>query len=151
VDQGCGPLKVVFPDGGERLPTGVVATIRWNAPQNMATFDIHYSIDNGGTWKKIASAQTGRAYDWSVPALPGNKPKCKVRVTGRTASGAKAGADLSDAAFLIEVLVLHAPNGGELLGSGSAAETVAPPISTLRSRSARTASARRWHGRLLRR
>jgi hypothetical protein len=38
-----------------------------------------------------------------------------------------------------------------LLGSGSATETVAPPISTLRSRSARTASARRWHGRLLRR
>ena len=117
----CGPVRIDGPNGGEILPTDSDVLIHWHAPATAAKFDLQYSINNGSTWKPIATGIVGRSYDWTVPALTANTLKGKVRVIARTASNAKAGVDPSDAPFTIEVMRLDSPNGGESLTSGATA------------------------------
>ncbi len=118
---GGGSLKLLAPNGGESLATGSTSTIQWEAPAAAVTFDLQYSIDNGTTWKPVATGVTGTSYDWDVPLMPGNKTKAKVRITAYNGSHSKTGTDVSDGPFTIEVVHLGAPDGGETWHSGSTA------------------------------
>ena len=121
VDMGAdeyGPVKVITPNGGEVIPSGSPYSIQWVATLEAASFNLKYSMDNGGKWKSIASGITDMSYDWTVPTPPNNKKKCLVKVVGYDGSDKKVGADKSDSTFTIEVVKVTWPNGGETLTSG---------------------------------
>ena len=129
----CGPLRIDAPNGGEILPAGSALMIHWHAPATAAKFDLQYSVDNGTSWKPIATSVAARSYGWAVPAQPANKPKWKVRITARTVTNAKAGTDSSDAPFTIEIVRLDHPNGGESLAPGTTATIRWTTNATVRS------------------
>jgi hypothetical protein len=112
-------LTVITPNGGEVIPSGRPYTIQWTAPSlGEVKYKILYSMDNGATWKLIASDVIGTSYNWDpVPVPPGNRTSCYVKVIGYNAN-VKVGEDRSDKPFAIGVVKLLTPNGGEVLGSG---------------------------------
>jgi hypothetical protein len=112
-------IFLLTPNGGEVIPSGSTYTIQWEAPPEAVKFTLRYSINNGSTWKTIASNRTGTSYDWHVPTLSNNKTTCLVKVMGFNSSGTKVGEDISDSTFTIEVVKLTSPDGGEILTSGS--------------------------------
>jgi C1A family cysteine protease len=112
-------VSVLAPNGGEPVPSGSTYTIQWGAPPGTAKFTVRYSTNNGVTWKTIAKNVTENSYNWSVPKPSGNKKKCLIKVTGYDETGTvKISEDVSDAPFIIEVIRLGSPNGGETLSSG---------------------------------
>jgi hypothetical protein len=112
-------LALLSPNGVEVIPSGSTYAIRWNTPPEAVKFTLKYSLNNGSTWKLIASNRTGTSYDWHVPTLSNNKTKCLVKVIGFNSSGTKVGEDTSDSTFTIEVVKLTSPDGGEVLTSNS--------------------------------
>lgn len=113
------PVSLEYPNGGESLPAGGKATISWSAPSTAETFSLDLTVNNGQNWTSIATNLTNTSYDWVIPAVKKNSPGSRVRVKAFNASGGGVGKDVSDATFLIEVLRLDAPNGGEIVHSGS--------------------------------
>jgi hypothetical protein len=113
------PLQLIFPNGGEVIPSGSTYVIRWNASLGAASFKLQYSTNNGTTWKGIARGVKGSSYNWKVPTPVYNKPKCLVKITGYNISGIQVAEDVSDSTFKIEVVRLTSPNGGETLISGT--------------------------------
>jgi hypothetical protein len=112
-------LTLLTPGVGEAIPSGSFYTIRWGAPLEAIRFKLKFSMDNGNTWKPIASGIPDTSYDWPVPTPKKNKKKCLVNVMGYDASGDKIGKDKSDGTFTIEVVKVTSPNGGETLTSGN--------------------------------
>jgi hypothetical protein len=88
-------------------------TITWTASSSAVSFDLEYSINNGSTWRTIATGVTGTSYSWSVPTVAGNKRKCLVRITAYDSGSSQIGQDTSDNRFTIEVVRLTSPNGSE--------------------------------------
>jgi hypothetical protein len=113
------PIALLYPTGGEVIPSGSTYTITWGTPPEAVKFTLRYSINNGSTWKLIAKNITGTSYDWTVPIPNNNKKNCLVKVIGFNSSGTKVGEDISDSTFTIEVVKLTSPDGGETLTSGS--------------------------------
>ena len=101
IDPSNGPFTiqgvgVTYPNGGEYLPSGTVATITWASVNAGATANIDYSTDGGGTWASIVSGTPNDgAHDWTVPAIATTQGR--VRVT----SGAYS--DISNFNFNIVV------------------------------------------------
>ena len=113
-------IILITPNGGEKIPSGSMYTIKWGAPPEAVKFTLEYSLNNGSSWVLIASNITGTSYEWKVPAPTANKTQCFVRVTGYDSSGVVVGSpDKSSSTFTIEVVKVVAPNGGEQLKSGS--------------------------------
>ncbi len=112
-------VKLLSPNGGEVLPTNSVFQIQWQAPASATKFKLHYSLDNGATWKVIVKNATGTSYNWKVPKVANNITTARVRVTGLTSGGAVVGADASNKPFTIEVVSVTSPNGGEGLVTGN--------------------------------
>jgi hypothetical protein len=110
-----GPVVLLSPNGGELAHTGDDLVISWEAAAKVQTFKLLYSIDNGLTWKPIKTGIiTGTNYTWTVPPLPMNTTKARVKIRGYNKAGTtKLGSDKSDRPFTIEVLRLEYPNGGE--------------------------------------
>jgi len=106
------------PNGGEAIQSGGQYTITWDAIPEATTFDLEYSINGGATWRTIATGLTGTSYQWSVPTVAGNKRKCLVRVTAYDSNGVQVWQDTSDAWFMIEVVKITSPNGGETYAPG---------------------------------
>jgi hypothetical protein len=88
-------ITVILPTKGEVIPAGSTYMIRWGAPANAVTFRLRYSLNNGTTWKTIASNVTGNSYSWLVPTPPSTKNNVLVKVTGFNAKGVKVGAGTS--------------------------------------------------------
>lgn len=112
-------VKLTSPKAGEVIPSGSTYTIRWEASPTATKFDLIYSMNNGAIWKPIANTITGTSYNWSVPTPPNNKTGCLVRITGYDSYGTKTGEDTSDGTFMIEIVRVISPNGGEALKSGN--------------------------------
>jgi len=112
-------ITVLRPNGGERWKAGGNYTIKWEAPTSAVKFKLYYSTDNKTTWNFIKGVGNVRQYRWTIPAQDGRKPKSFVKVIGYDSSNKKVGEDVSDRAFVIEVLKLTSPNGGETLTVGS--------------------------------
>jgi hypothetical protein len=113
------PVQVIFPNGGEVIPSGSTYVIQWNAPVEAVSFKLRYSLNNGTTWKLIASRVEGSSYNWNVPTPMYNKTECLVKITGYNISGIPIGEDISDLTFTIEVVRLTSPNGGGTFVSGT--------------------------------
>ncbi|MEN2985839.1 MAG: SBBP repeat-containing protein, partial [Thermodesulfovibrionaceae bacterium] len=122
-------LKVLRPNGGEKWKAGFKYTIRWEAPLNSYKFTLRYSTDNKRTWTTIKTVLASNRctsdgtkytcrYGWTVPAQDGRKPQSFVRVIARDSANQLIGRDDSNKAFVIEVLKLISPNGGETLTAG---------------------------------
>ena len=92
--------------------------VEWEAPPEVQTFKLLYSLDNGATWTSIDKGIRDFTYSWDVPDVKGNKTRSLIKVVGYAASGAKAGADISDGNFTIEVITLLSPNGPEVFHPG---------------------------------
>lgn len=62
-------ITVIHPEGGEGLLPGETARIHWDAYDNVGTFNIEYTEDNGANWNTINAAVAGgvRILDWTVP------------------------------------------------------------------------------------
>lgn len=121
IGDACEPMFVSTPNGGEVIPSGSIYSIKWIASHEAVKFDLGYSLDDGapGTWKLIASGLTDYSYNVTVPALDGNKNKCRVGVRGYNTLGGVIGTDTSDNPFTIEIVKVTKPNGGETLTSGT--------------------------------
>ncbi|MFH1702265.1 MAG: matrixin family metalloprotease [Nitrospirota bacterium] len=113
------PVQLIFPNGGEVVPSGSTYVIQWNAPLESVSFTLWYSLNNGTTWKHMASGVKGSSYNWDVPTPIYNKIKCFVKIIGYDISGIPLDEDDSDSKFIIEVVRLTSPNGGETLVSGN--------------------------------
>ncbi len=63
-------IEVTHPMGGEGFSPGEQARIHWDAHGDFGGFQVHYSTDNGISWKLIAANVAGsrRFVDWTVPA-----------------------------------------------------------------------------------
>jgi FtsP/CotA-like multicopper oxidase with cupredoxin domain len=88
-------IKVLAPKAGDVIPGGSTTTIWWGAPANAVKFRLRYSLNNGATWKTIASNVVGNTYSWSVPVPPSNMTRCLVKVIGFNAKGVRVGAGTS--------------------------------------------------------
>ncbi|MBL0913254.1 MAG: hypothetical protein IBJ09_12875, partial [Bacteroidia bacterium] len=111
------PVTVTAPNGGETLTPLSNATITWNAQGTSNTYNIAYSLNNGGVWTTIVSNYNspGGSYTWTVPNSPSTS--CLVRVRDAVSS---CMFDVSDSTFTIAPLspLLIYPNGGENFSVG---------------------------------
>ena len=119
LSAGVGVVKLIAPNDGEEIPAGGNYNIQWQAPLNAHHFTLQLSTDDRQTWKTIAKNVNGTSYDWIVPVPENNKQKSFIKVVAFDSSNKEIGADSSDRAFIIEVVKVTAPNGGETLRSGS--------------------------------
>ncbi|HVK37060.1 MAG TPA: choice-of-anchor D domain-containing protein [Candidatus Kapabacteria bacterium] len=71
-------IRVVHPNGGERLHAGEIAEILWDGVRPSDTVRIDYSTDAGTTWRPVASRAGGLAHRWRVPATPSER--CLMRI-----------------------------------------------------------------------
>jgi hypothetical protein len=110
-------LKLTSPDGGNTLYSGVTEVLTWrvNATKSeVASVKLYFTKNNGTTWLPITTLKpittpnsiTGSdwppvEHGWTVPDVPAEKTKCKVKVVLKSATGATLGSDVSDAVFTI--------------------------------------------------
>jgi hypothetical protein len=115
------PLKILVmsPNGGEIVNADSSHRIEWSSPPEAVSFNLSYSEDNGVTWKVIQRSVAGNFYDWRVPKPANNRTKCFVKIVGFDGSGVKVGTDKSNAPFMIEVVRLTSPDGGDVWGSNT--------------------------------
>jgi len=113
------PVTVLRPNGGQKWNAGGSYVIKWDASSEAVKFKLYYSTDNQTTWNYIKGVGNVRQTLWTIPAQDGRKPKSFIKVDGLNSSGKKVGEDVSDKAFIIEVLKLTSPNGGETLKIGN--------------------------------
>lgn len=91
-------ITVEYPFGGETLVPGEVEVIRWTAyGDELNTFTVEYSTDNGGSWTTINNnvAATARSLNWTVPATVTNTALIRV------SRNASVYTDQSDYSFVI--------------------------------------------------
>jgi hypothetical protein len=112
-------ITLLSPNGSEIIPSGSAYMIQWSAPSNAVKFDLKYSMNNGTTWKSIATKITGTSYNWIVPCPNNNKKTSFVKVIGYNSFGAVVGQDVSNSTFTIEVVKILSPNGGEYSSPGT--------------------------------
>ncbi|MBI5635000.1 MAG: SBBP repeat-containing protein [Nitrospirae bacterium] len=112
-------VTVLSPNGGETLMTGSSYQITWGSPASATKFTIQYSMNNGTSWKTIATNITGNSYNWTVPAQTANKPNSLIKVIGYNSVGGQVGIDQSNAKFLMAVVRVTSPNGGESWNKGT--------------------------------
>lgn len=123
-------VKVLIPNGGEKFKAGSTYSIKWEAPLNAYKFNLSFSTDNKTSWNNITTvlassrcSSDGKkytcTYNWTIPAQDNRKPSSFVRVQALDGSNQNLGIDTSDKSFVIDVLRVTSPNGGESLTAGS--------------------------------
>lgn len=77
------PLRIVSPNGGERLRAGTTATIQWGGVlrggEDGDSVRLEFSIDGGATWETIVENVIDSSYHWLVPFSASSR--CRIRVT----------------------------------------------------------------------
>ena len=105
-------LRLVSPNGGERVSTGRPTTIRWVDAPPAASVRIELSKDSGITWSTIIAAapDTGE-YVW-VPTPADDSTAARIRVTANSGTFRSG---QSDADFTVQtpLMTVNRPNGGE--------------------------------------
>ena len=75
-----GKIKLISPNGGEKLYPNIRYGISWTA-ENVNRVNIYYATANTSGWKLIASnieAELGN-FGWKVPNIPNDKVKIKIQ------------------------------------------------------------------------
>jgi len=109
-------VTLTYPNGGERLASGTVDTIRWSASY-VSTIKIDYSTDNGANWlvlKDVVDATVGKLA-WQIPSNL-STTQGLVRITDVTAAAVK---DSSTTPFVIGWINVTSPSGNESWLAGS--------------------------------
>jgi subtilisin-like proprotein convertase family protein len=93
-------VRVIAPNGGERLTPGSVFRIRWEASDNVGVTGVYIRLYQGGVMRVIIADNPPNSgyYDWTVPDRPGSG--YKIVVIARDAAG-NFGEDESDGTFEI--------------------------------------------------
>jgi hypothetical protein len=108
-------IRVVSPNGGERIAATSLFTMSWTASDpdgDMLSYLVQYSRDGGATWRALDAgvAETEAVLDG---ALLAGSDRALVRVTA--SDGVNTSADQSDATFTVErkppEAVIHTPDG----------------------------------------
>lgn len=62
--------EITYPMGGENFLPNTTESIRWDGSSTGGTYDLFYSLDNGGTWSSIVSnlPANRRSQNWFVPS-----------------------------------------------------------------------------------
>jgi Zn-dependent metalloprotease len=99
-------VRLTAPNGGEPFwDEGSVQTITWVANTTkspVAKVQLSYSIDNGVSWKSIASDNINDgSLEWILPSVSASKTKSKVKIVLKDDKGSTLGSDISDAPFTI--------------------------------------------------
>jgi hypothetical protein len=100
-------LSLISPNGTENWDMGTVHQIEWvtqGTKKLVDTVQLFYTIDGGVTWKKVPGSplpDNPGTHDWTLPTVPADKPKCKVKVVLKDAGGKTLASDLSDGFFTI--------------------------------------------------
>ena len=115
-------VKLTSPDGGEIFSSGGLHDLSW------ITYDTEYDVDfvkifcstNGGESWKLMDTVNGNPGSASCefPKVKENKDNCLVKVQLSDLAGNETGTDVSNNPFMVEVLRLKSPNGGETLTAG---------------------------------
>ncbi|MBX7221504.1 MAG: hypothetical protein K1Y36_16255 [Blastocatellia bacterium] len=106
VDKTAPTVRVLSPNGGEKVVTNSSLTIRWEAADEggLASHDLLLSTDGGTTFPVVlASGLSGADRSFTI-VLPANQAKSKnarVRVVARDRAG-NLGQDDSDGSFIIK-------------------------------------------------
>jgi hypothetical protein len=97
-----GVVKLLSPNGGEVLESGLPHPIQWEINETkdpVTTVKLYYSMDGGATWSLITTLDGSfRSYDW-IPLVQITKTKCKVKVVIYDTKGVAAASDISDSYF----------------------------------------------------
>jgi len=99
--------SVISPAGGEVLVPGATHSVEWSATDDalVASIDLLYSTDGGGSWAPIASGLPHtRRHDWVVPDEPGDETR--IQVVARDAE-ARTGEATSAGVFSIVGAARH--------------------------------------------
>ena len=128
-------VTMVSPNGRERLPSGGSWTLVWGGPPKVTSYKLFYSLNNGLTWKPIAT-ETGTSMSWTLPTVSKNATTCRTKVEAYNGAK-KVGADESDKPFTIEVMKVDTPTDQETCYSGRSCPiawtthaTKNPPVAT---------------------
>jgi hypothetical protein len=112
-------VTLLSPNGGEVLIPSAGFLVQWESSPEAVKFKLFYSLNNGNIWSPITKGCiSGTSTTWNVPALTKNATNCLVKIVGYNASNKKIGKDRSDGNFIIEVMNVLTPNGGETCTSG---------------------------------
>ncbi len=105
------PIRILTPNGGEKLFGCAQTTISFNRGGASNFFRIEYSIDNGQNWTFVAnltSSANPASYTWTLPAI--GSASYLVRVMDQNNN---ARVDVSDSAFTVYApITITDPNTG---------------------------------------
>ncbi|MFH0733773.1 MAG: T9SS type A sorting domain-containing protein [bacterium] len=112
-----GNLIVTSPTNADKLQSGRQKTITWNSTK-VGNIKIEYSLDNGVTWQPdviISSINSDlHMYNWTVPDTISSS-HARIRLSSLSNKGAVSVSN----PFVISLLEVVAPNGGEFWLAGS--------------------------------
>jgi len=111
-------LTITAPTAGELIPSGSPLTILYDAPAEVSSVKVKYSLNGGVTWLPAVGTPGAGSFDWDVPTPVKNTTKALVKVIGFNAANKKLGAENSDP-FTIEVVSITAPLADETVTKGS--------------------------------
>jgi len=85
-------LKVVFPNGGEKLVAGADSIITWDGVLPSDTVVLEYSINNGNSWQTLTTGTTNLKYIWkNIPKPTSNQCLIKASLKSSDYSGDSVG------------------------------------------------------------
>ncbi len=113
-------VTVTAPTAGEVIPSGSPYTILYNAPAEVTSVKVKYSIDGGLTWLTAVDAGGSvlGSFNWNVPTPVKTTTKALVKVIGLNLSNVRVGAGKS-AKFTIEVVSIITPASQEIVPKGT--------------------------------
>jgi len=113
-------ITITAPIAAQVIPSGLPFTITYDAPAEVSSVKVRYSLDGGATWLPAdgAPGTDPGTFDWDVPTPVKNSTKALVKVTGFDAGDKKLGTGKS-ARFTIEVVSITAPVADAIVTKGS--------------------------------
>ena len=84
-------ITITAPSAAQVIPSGQPFTITYDAPAEVSSVKVRYSLDDGVTWLLAAGAPgtLPGTFDWDVPTPVKNSTKALVKVTGFDAARQK--------------------------------------------------------------
>jgi len=111
-------ITITTPDGTEPIPSGKPFTMLYDAPAEVSSVKVRYSMDGGATWLPAVGTPGPGSFEWDVPTPAKKTTKALVKVIGYNALNVKLGSDTS-APFTIEVVSITEPVADEIVTKGS--------------------------------
>lgn len=118
--SGVSSIMISYPNGGDTLAVGTIATIQWSYTQSESSVvTLYYSVNSGATWSHIGLDENDGSFLWYVPDY--NSSECLIKIQDYSDPSVM---DVSDNTFTITggtsvgSIELIYPNGGQIFSSG---------------------------------